>query len=207
MRRLPVRVVPALALLSALVVAACGPLVQIGGGGKGPDSLLTLRAPPPPPPGPGARRTILVETPGVSGTLQTLRVPVLIADTRVQYLVRANWAEQPNKLVQHVIADTIAARPGWLALSATELDGKADRRLAGALKDFELDTRDAARPVVRVRYDAVLTGPDRALVAVRRFDRTEAVADADPSPEAVAAALNTATNALAGEVADWVSAN
>lgn len=195
---------PAFALMVASLAAACGPLVQIGGGGKSPVALLTLRAPPPPSAASGTapRRTILVEVPGVPGTLQTLRLPVLTADTRVQYMVAASWAEQPARLFQHVLADTLSARPGVLAFSAAEFDGRADRRLAGTLRDFELDVRDPVHPQVRIRYDAVLTGPDRALIASRRFDRTLPITD--QSPQAVAEALNAATNTLAGEVADWV---
>lgn len=195
-----------LTLALAGVVAACGPLVQVGGGGKAPGSLLTLRAPPPPPASATAgRRTILVEIPAVPGTLQTLRLPVLTANTQVQYMVAASWAEQPNKLFQHVLADTLSARPGVVAFSAAEFDGRADRRLAGTLRDFELDMRDPGHAVVLIRYDAVLTGPDRALIATRRFDRTMAVGD--QSPEAVAQALNAATNALAEQVAKWAEAS
>lgn len=204
----------AFTLAFAALAAACGPLVQIGGGGKSPAALLTLRAPPPQPQpqsqptaigGAPVRRTVLVEVPGVPGTLQTLRLPVLTGDTRVQYMVAASWAEQPNKLFQHVLADTLSARPGVIAFSAAEFDGRADRRLAGSLRDFELDVRDATHPVARIRYDAVLTGPDRALIATRRFDRTLPVSD--QSPQAVADALNAAANALAGEVADWATAS
>jgi len=193
----------AFTLAVASLAAACGPLVQVGGGGKAPGALLTLRAPPPPPSSASNAppRTILVEVPGVPGTLQTLRLPVLTAETRVQYMVAASWAEQPAKLFQHVLVDTLAARPGTFAFSSAEFDGRADRRLAGTLRDFELDVRDASHPQVRIRYDAVLTGPDRALIASRRFDRTLPITD--QSPQAVAEALNTATNALAGDVADW----
>lgn len=195
----------ALILASLLAVAACGPLVQVGGGGKPPGSLFVLRAPPPPP-GPSdaaPRETVLVEQPTVVGTLQTLRVPVIEADTRVTYLVQASWAEQPSKQFQRLLIDTLAARPGIVALSATALDGRAQRRLAGTLVEFGLDMRDAARPQVRLRYDAVLTGPDRALVGVRRFDTTLPVASADP--DVVAQGLNTAANAMAVDVAGWAT--
>jgi len=187
-----------LALLFA--VAACGPLVQVGGGGKPPASLFVLRAPPPPPASNVApRATILVDQPAVVGTLQTLRVPVIEADTRVTYLVAATWAEQPSKQFQRLLIDTLATRPGVLALAATAVDGRADRRLAGTLIEFGLDLRDAGRPQVRLRFDAVLTGPDRKLIGVRRFDRVQPVENAD----AVAIGLNAAANAMAADVAAW----
>lgn len=189
-----------LALLFA--VAACGPLVQVGGGGKPPASLFVLRAPPPPPASNVApRATILVDQPAVVGTLQTLRVPVIEADTRVTYLVAATWAEQPSKQFQRLLIDTLATRPGVLALAATAVDGRADRRLAGTLIEFGLDLRDAGRPQVRLRFDAVLTGPDRKLIGVRRFDRVQPVENADP--DAVAIGLNAAANAMAADVAAW----
>ena len=190
----------ALALLFA--AAACGPLVQVGGGGKPPASLFVLRAPPPPPPTNVApTATILVDQPAVVGTLQTLRVPVIEADTRVTYLIAATWAEQPSKQFQRVLIDTLAARPGVLALAATQVDGRADRRLAGTLIEFGLDLRDAGRPQVRLRFDAVLTGPDRKLIGVRRFDKVQPVESADP--DAVAVGLNAAANAMASDVAAW----
>lgn len=193
------------ALCLALGVAACGPLVQVGGGGKPPASLFVLRAVPAPPAGPAvaSRLTVLVEQPTVVGVLQTLRIPVTKADTRVSYLVAANWAEQPNKQFQRLLIDTIGARPGITALAATAIDGRADRRLSGTLIEFGLDMRDAARPQVRLRFDAVVTGSNRALIATRRFESARPVASDDP--DTVAEGLNVAANAMAGDVASWVA--
>ncbi len=187
-----------------LAAAACGPLVQVGGGGKPPGALFVLRAPPPPSPGPVApRTTILVDQPAIVGTLQTLRLPVIEADTRVTYLVGATWAEQPAKQFQRLLIDTLAARPGLIALPATQTDGRADKRIAGTLIEFGLDMRDPAQAKVRLRFDAVLTGPDRKLLAVRRFDAVRPVTSADP--DTVAEGLNAAANAMAADVATWIA--
>ena len=72
------------------------------------------------------------------------------------------------------------------------------RRLTGQLLDFGVDVRDAAHPVVRVRYDAQLTAPFR----LKRFDASEPVDPALP-PVATAEALNRAANSVAAAVADW----
>lgn len=194
------------ALCLTLGVAACGPLVQVGGGGKPPASLFVLRATPAPPDGPaGTRReTVLVEQPTLVGVLQTLRIPVTNADTRVSYLVAANWAEQPNKQFQRLLIDTIGTRPGVTALAATAIDGSADRRLSGTLIEFGLDMRDSGHPQVRLRFDAVVTGPNRALIATRRFETVRPVAADDP--DTVAEGLNAAANGMAGDVANWVVA-
>ena len=191
------------ALSLLLAAAACGPLVQVGGGGKPPGSLFVLRSAPAPAPGPATatRATVLVDQLTVVGTLQTLRIPVIQADTRVTYLIRATWAEQPSKQFQRVLIDTLAQRPGIIALGATQIDGRADRRLSGTLIEFGLDMRDPTHPQVRLRFDAVLTGPDRALIAVKRFDIARPVSSAEP--DTVAEGLNAAANLMAADVATW----
>ncbi|PZN93626.1 MAG: hypothetical protein DCF31_11950 [Alphaproteobacteria bacterium] len=75
------------------------------------------------------------------------------------------------------------------------------RTLTGTLRDFGVDARDPAAPVVRVRYDAQIAAPRAAEVALRRFEVSEPVADTDPVT--VAAALNRAANRVAADVAGW----
>lgn len=196
---------PILAALPALLaLAACGPLVQIGGNATPPQSLLTLTATAVPRPyaGPVERgATIAVDVPGVPAALQTLRVPVTTTDTEITYLVGAAWAEQPNRQFQRLLADTLTA--GGLAVVDVRQSGVAPgRNLTGSLREFGLDVRDPAAPMVRVRYDAQLAGPRASPnVTLRRFEASAPAAD--QSPVAVAAALNTAANRVAGEVADW----
>lgn len=196
---------PILAALPALLaLAACGPLVQIGGNATPPQSLLTLTATAVPLPyaGPVERgATIAVDVPGVPAALQTLRVPVTTTDTEITYLVGAAWAEQPNRQFQRLLADTLTA--GGLAVVDVRQSGVAPgRNLTGSLREFGLDVRDPAAPMVRVRYDAQLAGPRASPnVTLRRFEASAPAAD--QSPVAVAAALNTAANRVAGEVADW----
>ncbi len=188
-----------IALAAVLGLTACGPLVQIGGNAKPPVSLLTLRATAQPDAGlRQARFTIGVEVPSVPGPLQTLRIPVVTADTQVTYLKAATWAEQPNKQFARVVADTLSAR-GYGVVDLGQSANAPQRRLTGQLLDFGLDVRNAAQPVVRVRFDAQLSNPLR----LQRFDATEPVLD--QSPEAVAAALNRAANRVALDVAAWIS--
>ncbi len=192
--------------ISALgLVAACGPLVQIGGNAKAPEALLTLRASATPVDGgkvADVSRTFSVVTPVVPGPLQTLRLPVVTRDTEVAYLTGATWAEQPNKQFARVLADTIASR-GVAVLGPRNTAIGATRVLAGQLIDFGLDVRDPATPKVVLRYDAVLTGDAGKTLRLKRFDRSVAVAS--QSPGDVAVALNTAANQVAAEVADWVT--
>lgn len=194
-----------LTLAVLLALGACGPLVQIGGNAEPPASLLTLRASVLGVPG-GAidpARSLLIAQPSVPGALQTLRLPVTTSDTEVQYLKAATWIEQPSKLFQRLLVDTVSAKGGVLVLSERQSDVAAARKLTGQLIDFGLDVRGATQ--VRVRYDALLSGADGKPVAARRFEATRPVAGEDPAT--VGAALNAAANEVAGEVAAWVGAN
>jgi cholesterol transport system auxiliary component len=190
-------------LAALLALGACGPLVQIGGNSEPPDALLTLRAaalgaPAQPV---DAARTLLIAQPTVPGALQTLRVPVTTTDTEVQYLKQANWVEQPSRLFQRLLVDTVASRGGVLVLSERQSDVAAARKLTGQLLDFGLDVR--AAPQVRVRFDALLSGGNGQPVAARRFEASRPVAVQDGP--AVGAALNEAANDVAGQVAAWVA--
>lgn len=191
-------------LLAAALLAGCGPLVQIGGNDKPPAALMTLRASATPAATQAAydrTRAVLVLVPAATGALQTLRLPVIVTDTNLAYLTGATWAEQPNKQLQHVLADTLDAA-GIVTLDPKQAPLAPGRTLSGTLMDFSLDVRDAAKPVVRVRLDAVLSGSGTGPQAVRRFDAVEPVAS--QTPEVVAVALNAAANRLAGDVAAWV---
>ena len=182
--------VPALA---ALALISCGPLVQIGGNAKPPQSLLTLSATATPRPYAGPART--ADTIGID-------LPVTTNATETSYLVGATWAEQPNRQFQRLLADTLAAN-GIAVIDARQSAIAPARSITGSLRSFGLDMADPASPVVRVRYDAQLSGgkANAGQVALRRFDASEPAPS--QSPTAVAAALNRAANRVAAEVAAW----
>ena len=190
----------------ALSLAACGPLVQIGGNDKPPVSLLTLSATTPPAAYAGPAPTtasLAVETPAVPLPLQTLRLPVTTSANEVRYLTGATWAEQPNRQFQRLLADTLAAK-GVAVVDPRATRTPPARTLTGTLASFGLDVSDPRNPVVRVRYDAQLgTNRTAPTVMLRRFDAEEPVVA--QTPVAVAAALNRAANRVAVDVAAWVT--
>lgn len=199
------RLVPARAagIACALLLAACGPIVQLGGNAPAPDALLVLKstAPLPDYAGPAALgETLGIAVPDVPAELQTLRLPVQVTDTSVKYLAGASWSEQPARQFQRLLADTLAG--AGVPVLDTRGGGIAPaRQLTGHLREFGLDVR--AKMVVRVRYDAQLAGPRGAgTVALKSFVVEEPAASDQPG--AVAAALNRAANRLAGEVTAWV---
>ena len=189
------------ALAAALLLAGCGPLVQIGGGGEPPSSLLTIGADAAPPQqtrgGP-----ILVALPDVPGKLRTVRLPVATQTNELAYLARATWIEQPNQLFRRVLADTISARTGRPVIDEGNAAISPDLRLSGRLLEFGLDV--TGTPEVIVSYDAALLGGSGQLIGTRRFERRAPV-DGQTGP-IVAAALNNAANAVAADIAEWVTA-
>ncbi len=194
------RTLSLLALLS--LAAACGPLVQIGGNSPRPDALYTLGAPPPAAVPAGLKpvdmqQAVTVDIPSVPGALQTLRIPVTVSDTAIQYLTGAQWSEQPNRLFQRLLADTLTSH-GVNVVDQRSSGQTGGRRLTGQLMAFGVDVRNARQ--VHVRYDAQLSGPDG--VRQRRFERELPLAQAQGAEAAVA--LNQAANAVAADVALWV---
>jgi cholesterol transport system auxiliary component len=153
-------------------------------------------------------KSITISVPLAAQELAVTRVPVRSSATSVAYLKDAVWIEPPSRLFAQLLSDTIAARTGRIVLSPRQSLSDPGARLGGELRQFGLDatTREAV-----VTYDATLVR-DRPATASgvrspqtfekRRFEARVPVAEI--TPPAAAAALNTAANQVAAEVADWV---
>lgn len=183
------------AILLPLALSAC---VSIGA--KPPASLLSLTPEAAPAAGATAsgrlNRALSVLEPTADAKVAVLRVPVQIDETRIAYLKKAMWVERPSRQFQHLLTETLRARGGRLV---TENDaGTKGLRLSGRLLDMGYDAR--SRSVV-VRFDATREAPG-GTIQTRRFEH--AVPNVDPEAKDVAPALNSAANAVAKEVADWV---
>jgi cholesterol transport system auxiliary component len=181
----------------ALALTGC-----ISFGEKPPPSLLTLT--PAATVAGGTERSaaagsaVTVVVPAVPQALQTLRVPVQASATSIAYIKDAQWVEQPNKLFQHLLSETIAARTGRVVLDPRQSMLDPGTRLIGTLQSFGYD---AASHQALVIYDAEIARDNGATVDTRRFT---AQAPASPTPNSVAAALNAGANQVAADVADWL---
>lgn len=192
------RAAPALLLL----VGACGPIVQVGAPAPPPDALLTLS-----PTGPAAPAGLAAVDPARAVTLlsataparlQSVRIPVQVSPTEVQYLRAAQWSEPPARLFVRLVADRLAG--AGVAVIDRRVTGKAAPRvLGGELAAFHVEAFGG--PLVRVRFDATLAGPDG--VRQRQFAREARVGAVEPGE--VSRALNAAANAVAADVAAWVA--
>jgi cholesterol transport system auxiliary component len=137
--------------------------------------------------------------PLVPGALQTLRIPVIVSDTEIQYIKGGQWAEQPSRLFRRLVADRLAGA-GVPVVEPSVAGGSGGRQLSGQLAAFGVDLRGGA-PVASVRYDATLVAADG--LRQRQFAEEEPLGAVAPAP--AAAALNRAANRLAGRLAEWVA--
>ena len=192
------RLRPLAAALAMLPLAAC-----LSFGAKPPATLMTLSAESTVSAGPAVAATpagsIAVLIPSVPQALATVRVPVQTGPTAIAYLKDAQWVDTPNKLFRTVLAETIEARTGKQVPDARNFALAPEVRLSGRLVNFGLD---AAKGEAVATFDATLAREGSDQTQNRRFEAR--VATGSEKAPAVAAALNSAANQVAAEVADWV---
>ena len=187
-----------LLILAALVpLAAC-----IRFGSEPPPSLLTLDARSSMRAGAAisadANGTILIRPIDASREIAVARVPVRSSGTQVAYLKDAQWVEPPADMFTRLLADTISAETGRVAIGQREFQFGAGVQLSGDLRNFTII--DATREAV-VTFDAALSRSGSDL-ETRRFEARIPLSEIAPIP--AGEALNEAANQVAGEVADWI---
>lgn len=194
------RLVRTLSLVAlAAATAGCGSLL---GGGKPPATLQTLTALSADP-GPIARtssagRAVTIVVPVVTKELKTLRVPVQVSATDVQYVTNLQWVDTPDRLFQNLLAETVRRTTNRVVLDANQTGLDPGLVLSGQLQRFGYD---AYKHQVVVVFDGSLAASGGAQVETRRFTAT---APADGTGPSVGPALNTAANQVAVQVARWI---
>jgi cholesterol transport system auxiliary component len=189
-------------VLAAAALGACSVSGLLGGGSKIPPTLQTLTAEAPDPGNvvrnAAAGQAVMVLTPLVSNEINTLRVPVQISPTDVQYVSKLQWVDTPDKRLQDLLEVSVrrAASRGVVDPDQTGLD--AGVVLHGELERFEYDAQTGQAVVA---YSGSLSSPDGAQVQTRRFVAT---APADGTGASVGPALNRAANEVAQQVAQWI---
>lgn len=190
----------ALALAASLSGCSLGGLM--GGGAKPPTTLYTLTAEAPDP-GAIARtaaagQAVTIETPVVAKELTTVRVPVQLTPTDVQYVTNLQWVDTPDRLFQNLLAETVRRTTSRVVLSPGQTTLDPGVVVTGQLQRFGYDA--STRQVI-VTYDASLSSAGGNQVQTRRFT---ASVPSDGSGPSVAPALNRAANQVALEVAKWI---
>lgn len=172
------------------------------GAASPPDALLTLNADSALTTGKSrdatTSRALVVSLPKAPRILQTTRVPVQVDDISVAYVQQAVWADQPARLFQALVTETVQARTDRLVLAIEDAQSRETTILSGTLANFGYDARSGE---VVVTYDAVRREREGA-VSTRRFEERVPVSVVEAGP--VGAALNKAANRVAIALADWI---
>ena len=187
---------------AATALAGCSLSGLLGGGGKPPATLLTL-TPEAPDPGPMTRaanagQAVTVAVPAVSKEIRTVRIPVQVSPTDVQYVANAQWIDTPDRLFQDLVAETVRRTTNRVVLDPDQAALDPGLVVTGQLQRFGYDAQTGQVVVV---YDGSLSTEHGTHVETRRFTAT---APADGTNATVGAALNRAANQVAGEVARWI---
>lgn len=187
--------------LLALAIGGCS-LGGMLGGGKAPATLLTLT---PEAPATGeftrsasAGQAVTIGTPVISKELRTVRIPVRISPTDVQYVTDAQWVDTPDRLFGGLLAETIRRTTSRVVLDPALTGLDPGLIVSGELQSFGYD---AATGQAVVRFDGALSTAGGTRVETRRF---EATAPSDGSAASIGPALNRAANEVATKVAAWV---
>lgn len=189
------------ALALAAAVAGCSLGSMLGGGGKAPTILFTLesQAPPAAPARSAAvSETVTILNPIISEELRTVRVPVEVSPTQVQYVKDLQWVDRPDRLFQHLLEETVRRTTNRVVLDPNQSTLDPGLVVSGELQRFGYDAQTG---MVVVQYDASLATQGGTHVQSRRFD---AAVPADGTAATVAPALNDAANQVAIEVARWI---
>jgi cholesterol transport system auxiliary component len=190
------------ALALALVVSACSLSGMLGGGGKPPPTLVTL-TPEAAEPASIARtaaagQAVTVATPTVERELGSVRVPVQVTPTDVQYVSNLQLVDTPAHLFGNLVAETVRRTTNRVVLDPGQTSLDPGVLVTGELQRFGYD---AATGQVVVTYDASLSTAGGNQVQTRRFTAT---APADGTGPSVGPALNRAANQVALDVAKWI---
>lgn len=197
--RLPARILASVSLAMAVGGCSVGGLL---GGGKAPATLLTLT---PEAPSVGeftraanAGQAVTVSTPVISKELRTVRIPVRVTSTDVQYVTDAQWVDTPDRLFADLLAETIRRTTNRVVLDPALTGLDPGLIVSGELQSFGYD---AATGQAVVRFDGALSTAGGTRVETRRF---EANAPSDGTAQSIGPALNRAANEVSLEVASWI---
>ncbi|MFL6731121.1 MAG: ABC-type transport auxiliary lipoprotein family protein [Sphingomicrobium sp.] len=201
--RLLVRTGSAVALAAAL--GACSLSGLLGGGGKPPATLVTL-TPEAAEPAQIARssaagQAVTIVVPAVARDLSTVRVPVQLTPTDVQYVANLQLSDTPAKLFADLVAETVRRTTNRVVLDPIQTSLDPGLLVSGQLQRFGYD---ASTGQVIVTYDGSLSTAGGARVETRRFT---AMAPADGTSATVGPALNRAANQVALDVARWIGSS
>jgi len=189
-------------MVMAAALGACSLGGLLGGGGKPPPTLQTLTAQAPDPGAiarsAAAEKAVTIGVPALPKELNTVRVPVQLTPTDVQYVTNLEWVDTPDRLFQKLVAETVRRTTNRVVLDPTQTSLDPGLVLTGDLQRFGYDAQTGQ---VVVTFDGSLSTAGGSEVETRRFTAT---APADGTGASVGPALNQAANQVAQQIAQWI---
>src|SRR5688500_8922803 len=106
---------------AAMALAVCGcSLSGLLGGGKSPATLLTITSEAPATGeftrAAAAGQAVTVNPPVIGKELRTVRIPVQVTPTDMQYVTDAQWVDTPDRLFANLLSETIRRRTNRVVL-------------------------------------------------------------------------------------------
>jgi cholesterol transport system auxiliary component len=145
-----------------------------------------------------AGQAVTIAAPAVGRELGTVRVPVQVNPTDVQYIANLQLVDTPSRLFAALVSETVRRTTNRVVLDPQQTSLDPGVVVSGQLQRFGYD---AASGQVIVQYDASLATAGANRVETRRFTAT---APADGTAATVGPALNRAANQVALDVAKWI---
>jgi cholesterol transport system auxiliary component len=190
------------ASLASLALTACSIGGLLGGGSKPPVTLVTLTTEAAEPASmaraAAAGQAVTIVTPSVPRELGTVRVPLQVTPSDVQYVANLQLVDSPAKLFQGLLEETVRRTTNRVVLGPSQTTLDPGLVVAGELQRFGYD---ASSGQVVVTYDGSLSAAGGARIETRRFTAT---APSDGTAPSVGPALNRAANQVALDVAKWI---
>lgn len=144
--------------------------------------------------------SLRVVRPKSSETLDSPRIAVIPEGNVISSYKGARWSDPAPVLLRNRLTDAFYrdGRIQWISTDDSNL--QADFELGGELQAFQSEYRGASIEVV-IRLDARLADDRQRIVASRRFEVHQPVADKQVS--AVVSAFGRASDTLAAQVLQW----
>jgi len=187
-------------ILLALALTGCsaGGLLAPSGA---PPKIYTLSAPKEvASSAPQASWQLLIAMPAAVNNLNTTRIGIIPAPSRMDYYADVTWADRPPAMLQELLLQSFD-RSGRIAAVQRQSGGlKSDFLLTTEIENFEVDNA-AAEPAAHIRVSARLVrSRDRAIIATRNF---EATIPSGNSFDGAIAAFDNGLQSMLPQFVDW----
>jgi cholesterol transport system auxiliary component len=148
---------------------------------------------------PRANWQLLIAMPEAGLDINTPRIAIIPAPSRMDYYADISWADRPPAMLQDLMVQSFDRSGRSAAVQRQSGDLKSDFLLTTDIENFEVDT--ISEPAVHIRVAARLVrSRDREIVATRSFDST---VTAGGNFDGAIAAFDGALQAMLPQIVDW----